>query len=48
VEADRLFVGCGEDTAIEILELQIEGKKRSPAADFIRGYHPMAGEQLGS
>jgi methionyl-tRNA formyltransferase len=48
VEADRLFVGCADDTAIEILELQIEGKKRSPAADFIRGYHPMAGEQLGS
>jgi methionyl-tRNA formyltransferase len=47
VEADRLFVGCAESTAIEISELQIEGKKRSSAADFIRGYRLAPGETLG-
>jgi hypothetical protein len=26
-EADHLFVGCGESTAIELLEVQLEGKK---------------------
>jgi len=47
IERDRLVVGCGQGTAIEILELQLEGKKRSSAADFIRGYRPLAGERLG-
>jgi methionyl-tRNA formyltransferase len=47
VEGDRLFGGCGLSTAIELLELQLEGKKRSSAADFIRGYRPLPGEKLG-
>jgi methionyl-tRNA formyltransferase len=45
---NHLFAGCGLDTAIEVLELQLEGKKRTSAADFIRGYHLQAGEKLGS
>jgi methionyl-tRNA formyltransferase len=48
VEGDRLFVGCGQGTAIEVLELQMEGKKRTSAADFLRGYHPGPAEKLGS
>jgi methionyl-tRNA formyltransferase len=48
VEGDRLFVGCAGSTAIELLELQLEGKKRSSAADFIRGYRPSSGEKLGA
>ena len=48
VEDDRLFVGCGQGGAIELLELQLEGKKRTSAADFIRGYRPAPGEKLGS
>jgi methionyl-tRNA formyltransferase len=47
VEGDHLFMGCGESTALEILELQLEGKKRTSAADFIRGYHPRPGEKVG-
>src|ERR1700678_3663201 len=47
LEGDRLFVGCGLNTAIELLELQLEGKKRTSAADFIRGYRPLPGEKLG-
>ena len=45
---DHIFVGCGEGTAIELLEVQLEGKKRTPAADFIRGYRPRPGERLGA
>jgi methionyl-tRNA formyltransferase len=48
VEGDRLFVGCGAGTAIEVLELQLEGKKRTSPADFIRGYRPLPGEKLGA
>ena len=47
VDGNRLFVGCAESTAIEIIELQLEGKKRTSSADFIRGYHPLPCEKLG-
>jgi methionyl-tRNA formyltransferase len=47
VEGDHLFVGCGHKSALELLELQLEGKKRTSAADFVRGYRPQAGEKLG-
>ncbi|HZQ67158.1 MAG TPA: methionyl-tRNA formyltransferase [Terriglobales bacterium] len=45
---NRLLVGCGNNTALELLEVQPEGKKRMPAADFVRGYRPKPGERLGS
>src|SRR5579864_4691773 len=45
--ADRLVVGCGHKTSLELLELQLEGKKRTSAADFIRGYRPKPSEKLG-
>ena len=48
VESNHLLVGCGDGTAIEILELQLEGKKRTSAADFVRGYRPLPGEKLGT
>jgi methionyl-tRNA formyltransferase len=48
VEGERLLAGCGSGTAIELIELQLEGKKRASAGDFIRGYRPMPGEKLGS
>lgn len=47
VEGSRLIAGCGDDTALELFEVQPEGKKRIAAADFINGYHPQAGERLG-
>jgi len=47
VEGDCLRVGCGNSTSLEILELQLEGKKRSTAHDFIQGYRPQPGEMLG-
>ncbi|MGA8761642.1 MAG: methionyl-tRNA formyltransferase, partial [Candidatus Sulfotelmatobacter sp.] len=48
VEGARLFVGCGHDTALELLEVQLEGKKRGSAADFLHGYRPKPGEKLGT
>jgi methionyl-tRNA formyltransferase len=48
VEGEHLLAGCGRGTAIELLELQVEGRKRGPAADFVRGYRPLPGEKLGS
>jgi len=48
VEGNRLFVGCGRETALEILELQVEGKRRTSASDFIRGYRMRPGEKLGA
>ena len=41
-----LIAGCGEGTALELLEVQPEGKKRMPAADFVRGYRPQTGERF--
>jgi len=46
-KADRLVVGCGHDTSLELLEIQLEGKRRSTARDFIHGYRPHTGEKLG-
>jgi len=48
VRGDRLFVGCGHGTSLELLELQLEGKKRTNAADFVNGYQPRTTEKLGS
>jgi methionyl-tRNA formyltransferase len=48
VDADRLLVGAGHNTSLEIVELQLEGKKRTTARDFIHGYNPKPGQQLTS
>ena len=47
IEGDRLLVGCGQGSALEFLEVQLEGKKRMAARDFVNGYRPRSGEQLG-
>ncbi len=47
VEENRLLVGCAEGTALELLEVQPEGKKKMPAGDFGNGYRPQSGEKLG-
>ncbi len=39
-QGEHLYAGCGESTVLELLELQLEGKKRMSAKDFINGYHP--------
>jgi methionyl-tRNA formyltransferase len=47
IQSDQLLVGCGHNSSLELLEIQLEGKKRSSAADFVRGYHLRAGEKVG-
>jgi methionyl-tRNA formyltransferase len=47
VEGEGLLVGCGSGTALEIRELQPEGKRRISVRDFIHGYRPRTGERLG-
>jgi methionyl-tRNA formyltransferase len=46
VESDQLLAGCGAGTSLQLLEIQLEGKKRMAARDFIHGYHPKNGERL--
>jgi methionyl-tRNA formyltransferase len=48
VTTNRLLAGCGRNTSLELLEIQLEGKKRTHAQDFIRGYRPQNGETLGT
>jgi methionyl-tRNA formyltransferase len=44
---DQLFAGCGQATALELLEVQPEGKRRMATRDFIHGYRLQNGEKLG-
>jgi methionyl-tRNA formyltransferase len=37
VENHRLFAACAEETWLELTEVQLEGKKRLAAAEFLRG-----------
>ncbi|MCH5190842.1 MAG: methionyl-tRNA formyltransferase [Oscillospiraceae bacterium] len=43
----RLIVACGDGKCIEILELQLEGKKKTDAASFLRGHKTEIGTVLG-
>ena len=45
-DGKRLFAGCG-DGSIELLEIQMEGKKRMAASAFLNGLAIEAGEVLG-
>jgi methionyl-tRNA formyltransferase len=45
-EGKRLFAGCGGG-AIELLEVQLEGKKRMAASAFLNGFPAAGGEVLG-
>ena len=44
---DELVVSCGEETALRIIELQPEARKRLHARDFINGMHPKVGDRFG-
>ena len=48
IENYRFFAACAEDTWLEFLELQLEGKKRLRAAEFLHGSQLPAGARLGS
>jgi methionyl-tRNA formyltransferase len=46
-EKRRLFAACGDGTAIEILELQLQGRNRTRADAFLNGQRVTANERLG-
>jgi methionyl-tRNA formyltransferase len=48
VESGRLIAGCGTGTALDLLEVQLEGRKCMSSADFVHGHQPRTGEKLGS
>lgn len=45
---DGLRIGCGDGRAIELVEVQPEGKAPQPAVAWRRGARPQPGERLGS
>ncbi len=47
VEQGQLFVACGEATWLELIEVQMEGKKRMAVSDFLRGHALKSGNRLG-
>jgi methionyl-tRNA formyltransferase len=46
VQDGRLYVGCGRGL-LELIEVQMEGKKRMAAAEFLRGFQVKTGERVG-
>jgi methionyl-tRNA formyltransferase len=48
VEKDRLLLGFAHGSTLEVQELQMEGKKRMSARDFVNGYRPRSDEILGA
>lgn len=47
VRDKRIFAACAGNTWLELKELQLEGKKRLPAPEFLRGTHLATGMRLG-
>ncbi len=46
ISVDPLVVAC-LDSALQIIEIQPQGKKRMAASDFVRGYRIQQGDRLG-
>jgi methionyl-tRNA formyltransferase len=47
VERQRVLAACAPGSAIELIEVQPEGRKRMPATDFARGGGLKPGDRLG-
>ena len=43
----KMTVVCGGGTGLVLEEVQMEGKKRMAAAEFLRGYQVKTGERVG-
>jgi len=48
IEDHRLLVACAGNTWLELVEVQLEGKKRLAAAEFLRGNTLADGARLGA
>ena len=44
---DELLVSCGGGTALRLIEVQPEARKRIPVRDFINGMRPKVGDRFG-
>jgi methionyl-tRNA formyltransferase len=51
IEGTHLLVGCAKSndaiSALELIEVQLEGKRRMTAQEFINGYRLKSGDRLG-
>jgi methionyl-tRNA formyltransferase len=47
VESHRLFAACAGETWLELIEVQLEGKKRLGAQEFLRGMPQASSARLG-
>ncbi len=47
VRGDSLLVVCAQQSALQLVEVQMEGKKRMTAAEFLHGHQVKSGERLG-
>ena len=47
VSKRRAAVACGEAAALELVEVQMQGRKRIPVDAFLNGQRPTSGEKLG-
>ncbi len=47
IEDHRLLVACATNTWLELLEIQLEGKKRLTSAEFLRGTQLASATRLG-
>jgi methionyl-tRNA formyltransferase len=48
LDEGTMFAACGQDTWVELVEVQPEGKRRMTAADFLRGHAVAPGTRLGA
>ena len=46
-DSQRMLAVCAQHTWLEFIEVQLEGKKRVPAADFLHGHAHATGMRLG-
>jgi methionyl-tRNA formyltransferase len=47
-EGNRLIVACGKGTSLEVLEIQLEGRKRMSAREFLNGARLRFSETFGA
>lgn len=47
IDTEKFIVQCGNHTALQFIEVQLEGSKRMPVKEFLRGKKLTKGQKLG-
>ena len=47
IDEKKFIVQCGQNTAIQFTEVQLEGSKRMPVKEFLKGKKLVQGQLLG-